>query len=164
MDSIPSKSRMDMIATVGRWFRRVGLPRSTGQIYGLLFFSATPLSLDDMVKSLSVSKASASMGARQLVNWGAVRQTWVRGDRRDYFEVVEDLGGLLSGIYKNILKPKLGASRRPLEQMLAGLEAEQAKGTISIEERQVCEERVRSLCRLQQKLQNALPVVEELLS
>ena len=39
--------------------------------------------------------ASASNGTRQLAAWGAIKQVWVQGDRKDYFEVVEDLAALV---------------------------------------------------------------------
>ena len=54
--------------------RVLGLPRSIGEIYGLLFISRTPLSLDDLVARLKISKGSASQGLRMLRNLGAVNE------------------------------------------------------------------------------------------
>ena len=42
--------------------RLAGLPRSIGEIYGLLFISAEPLAMDDLVERLNISKGSASQG------------------------------------------------------------------------------------------------------
>ena len=44
--------------------RVIGLPKSIGEIYGLLFVSRDPLSLDDLVARLGISKGSASQGLR----------------------------------------------------------------------------------------------------
>ncbi|MFN6016277.1 MAG: GbsR/MarR family transcriptional regulator, partial [Verrucomicrobiota bacterium] len=55
--------------------RVLGLPPSIGEIYGLLFISQAPLSLDDLVKRLKISKGSASQGLRTLKSLGAVRET-----------------------------------------------------------------------------------------
>src|ERR1043166_2383342 len=82
------KGKMDMVEAIGRLFQGFGLPRSTGQIYGLLYLSKKPLSLDDLVELLSISKGSASTGTRHLASWGAIRQVWVPGDRRDFFEAL----------------------------------------------------------------------------
>jgi len=158
-----SKTQLEMIGLGGRLCRRLGMPRITGQIYGLLFLAVEPLSLDDIVALLGVSKASASMGARQLQAWGAIRQTWAPGNRRDYYVVVEDLGGLLRSSYRDVLKPRLQASRRRLESLLAVLGEESAQGLITQGEFKTCAERLRSLCRLQKRFQAAAPLLERLL-
>lgn len=50
-----------------------GVPRSVGQIYGLLFASPDPLSFSDIVARLEISKGSASQGLQLLRSLGAVR-------------------------------------------------------------------------------------------
>lgn len=163
MQAIQSKIRLEMIETGGRWCRRLGWPRSTGQIYGLLYLSLQPCSLDDIVALLGISKASASMGTRQLASWGAIRQVWVPGDRRDYFEVIEDLSGLLRGGYQEFVKPRLDSSQQKLERMMAALDEELARGLLTREEFKVCVERIKNLSRLQKKLQAVAPLLEEFL-
>ena len=88
--SLDSKARKDMVEAAGGLFQALGLSRSAGQIYGLLYLSDKPLSLDDMVDLLSISKGSASMGTRHLASWGVIRQVWVPGDRRDFYRLAED--------------------------------------------------------------------------
>ena len=46
-----------------------GLPKSYGQIYGLLFCRDQSLSMDEVMKLLQISKGSASQGLRALNNW-----------------------------------------------------------------------------------------------
>ena len=60
----------------------LGLPRSIGEIYGLLFISPDPLALDDLVERLGISKGSASQGLRALKTLGAVKEIEVEGSRR----------------------------------------------------------------------------------
>jgi DNA-binding transcriptional regulator GbsR (MarR family) len=163
MPRVRSKTQLEVIGLCGLLSRRLGMPRITGQIYGLLFLATEPLSLDEMVTVLGISKASASIGTRQLLAWGAIRQTWAPGDRRDYYEVVEDLGGLLRRGYSEVLKPRLAASRRRLELLQAMLGEELAQGVITREEFKTCGERLRILCRLQKRLQAAALLLERLL-
>jgi DNA-binding transcriptional regulator GbsR (MarR family) len=139
------------------------MPRITGQIYGLLFLASEPLSLGDIVTLLGISKASASIGTRQLLTWGAIRQAWAPGDRRDYYVVVEDLGGVLRRGYGEVLKPRLAALRRRLESLQAMLAEELAQGVITREEFKTCGERLRNLWRLQKRFQAAAPLLERLL-
>ena len=40
----------------------LGMPRSVGEIYGLLYFSENPLSMDQIVQKLGMSLGSASQG------------------------------------------------------------------------------------------------------
>ena len=79
--ALDSRARREMVEASGRLFQLLGLPRSTGQIYGLLYMSARPLSLDDICELLSISKGSASTGTRHLASWAAIRQVWVQGNR-----------------------------------------------------------------------------------
>jgi len=49
-----------------------GVPKSVGQIYGLLFASAEPLSFSNIVEQLTISKGSASQGLQLLRSLGAI--------------------------------------------------------------------------------------------
>jgi DNA-binding transcriptional regulator GbsR (MarR family) len=71
-----------------------------GQLYAALLMSPKPLSLDDMMELLSISKASVSMNMRTLEHMGMVRQAWVRGrgDRRKFYEAETDFWEIISNI------------------------------------------------------------------
>ena len=163
LNPLESTARRDLIAASGSLFQILGLPRSTGQIYGLLYLSEGPLSLDDMARMLSISKASASIGTRQLVAWGAIRQIWVPGDRRDHFEAVGDLGQLLRASYGEFIKPRLESSERRLTGIFAALEGDVEKGALTKEDYQFCAERLKTLLRFQKKVQSIGPLAEKLL-
>ena len=49
-----------------------GLPKSYGQIYGLLFCRDEPLAMDEVMDLLHISKGSASQGLRALRQLGAI--------------------------------------------------------------------------------------------
>jgi DNA-binding transcriptional ArsR family regulator len=50
-----------------------GVPKSVGQIYGLLYASPEPLSFSDIVERLEISKGSASQGLQLLRSLGAIK-------------------------------------------------------------------------------------------
>ncbi|GAA5483626.1 GbsR/MarR family transcriptional regulator [Haloferula sargassicola] len=87
--------------------RVLGLPGSVGEIYGLLFVSREPLSLDDLVQRLGISKGSASQGLRTLKSLGAVRELEVVGVRRTYFEAAAELKPLVGGFIREQVRPHL---------------------------------------------------------
>lgn len=158
-----SAARREFVEAAGTLFQLLGLPRSTGQIYGLLYLSPAPQSLDHLVAALSISKGSASMGTRQLIAWGALRQVWVPGDRRDHFEAVGDLSQILRASYTDFLKPRMASSERRLAGIFDELEKDAERGAVTKEEFKFCSSRLRSLVRFQKKVQSIGPLAEKLL-
>jgi DNA-binding transcriptional regulator GbsR (MarR family) len=77
-----------------------GFSKVMGQLYGTLLLSPKPLSLDDMMERLGISKASISMNIRTLEHMGMVRQAWIRtsGDRRKYYEAETDFWQIISNL------------------------------------------------------------------
>ena len=94
-----------------------GFNKVMGQLYGSLLLSAEPLSLDDMMARLGISKASVSTNMRSLEHMGMVRQVWVRGGsgRRKYYQAETDFWQ----IFSNFLS---GRELRDVERALAVME------------------------------------------
>src|SRR2546422_6670826 len=69
----------------------LGQPRSLAEIYGLLFISARPLAMDDLIERLHMSKGSASQGLKFLRSVGAVKMVYMPADRR---VALEEGGGV----------------------------------------------------------------------
>src|ERR1700679_1465026 len=63
----------------------LGLPKSIGELYGLLFFSVQPLAMDDLMQRLNMSKGAASQGLKLLRAFAAIRTVYVAGHRRDHY-------------------------------------------------------------------------------
>ena len=97
-----------------------GVPKSVGQIYGVLYATPEPLSFSDIVEQLEISKGSASQGLQLLRSLGAVRlveQSDVRNAshlnshspaivlRRDYYEPELSLRKLVSGVLSERVAP-----------------------------------------------------------
>lgn len=80
-----------VIESLALRFEEDGLPRIAGRILGCLLFSAEARSLDELVETLGVSKASISMNARLLERAGAILRASHPGDRRDFYRVADDL-------------------------------------------------------------------------
>jgi DNA-binding transcriptional regulator GbsR (MarR family) len=68
-----------------------GVNPTMAEIHGLLFISGEALSMDDIMERLGISRGNVSMNLRQLADWGLVRQTHKRGDRREYYESLQDV-------------------------------------------------------------------------
>jgi len=101
------KIRDEFTEIAGQLSVRLGLSRTVGQLYALLFLSDEPLSLDYMVEKLKVSKGSVSTNVRELEKWGAVRKVWVKGSRKDYYEANRDTLKIVINRFKGGIQERL---------------------------------------------------------
>jgi len=95
----------------------VGLPKSVGQIYGLLFCRDEPLAMDEIMELLSVSKGSASQGLRSLRHLGAVKSQFLSGQRKEHFVAEIRLRKLVSGFLKEQAEPHLEKGKARLSHL-----------------------------------------------
>lgn len=95
MSSELEQLRTRFVATGGQITQSIGIGRVIGQIFAYIYFSREPQGLDDLTDALDISKGSASMGVRQLEQWGALKRVWIKGDRKDYYEATEDFGRMI---------------------------------------------------------------------
>lgn len=102
------------IEDAGSATQALGAGRVVGQIYAYLYFSESARTLDDMKEALGISKGSASMGVRQLEQWGAVQRVWVKGDRKDYYTANDYFGSIV----RNIMVDAMGKRMSSLSKML----------------------------------------------
>lgn len=110
------KSQELFTATWGEISTFWGINKVMGQLYALLFASDKPLTLDDMCERLQISRGNASMNIRALKTWGVIRKVRVQGDRKDYYELDEDTGKIMTRFVRERkrreLEPALETMRR----------------------------------------------------
>ena len=138
--------------------RVLGLPRSIGEIYGLLFVSQTGLSLDDLVLRLRISKGSASQGLRALKSLGAVRETDGGAERRTYYEPAIELKRLAGGFIREQIRPHLENGKTKIDRL-----AESAREIEDPGRRKFLGERVERLETWMRSGGRVLPVLQKLL-
>jgi len=97
-----------------------GNPRSHGQIYGLLFASPKPLTMDAISDRLGISKGSTSQGLRALETLGAVERD--NSHRTATYTARLELKLLISGFVRQRLLPRLDASQSLLAELPSLLE------------------------------------------
>lgn len=138
--------------------RVLGLPRSIGEIYGLLFITPNPLSLDDLVEKLGISKGSASQGLRTLKTLGAVREANSINDRRTYYEPATELKRLVGGFIREQIRPHLDSGKSKLQQL-----QETANLTTDPIERAFIDERIERLESWMKRGKLVLPLLQKIL-
>lgn len=99
------------------------LPRSVGEIYGLLYISPAPMAMDELMSRLDISKGSTSQGLKLLRGIGAVKATYVPGDRRDHYQAETELRDLVAGFIREQVQPELKMGVQRIEKIRACYEA-----------------------------------------
>jgi DNA-binding transcriptional regulator GbsR (MarR family) len=85
------EARAQFIAAWGTLGVEWGISRNSAQVHALLLSSSQPLTLDEIVAHLGISKGSASMSTRFLIDWQLVRRGISGDGRRDAFEAEADV-------------------------------------------------------------------------
>ena len=85
----------------------LSLPRSAGQVYGLLFSTPRPLNLDEMTALLNASRGGTWEGLDWLRQMGAVEKVFLPGVRKDHYRAEINLRKLANGFLRLRMEPHL---------------------------------------------------------
>ena len=96
-----------------------GIPRTMGQLHALLYISPEPLSADEIMERLRISRGNASMNLRSLEEWGVIHRVHYRGDRREYFRAEGDAWELFRRIVQERKRREFDPMIRSLREFLA---------------------------------------------
>lgn len=137
----------------------IGLPRSIGEIYGLLFCAATPMTFDDLVQRLGISRGSVSQGLKLLRQLGAVKLQYVPGDRKDHYVPELSMKRLVSGFVRDQFSPHIESGVSRIAQVGDLIESED-----NPELKAHAFQRLKTLSLWQSRIQRLLPVIMAALS
>jgi DNA-binding transcriptional regulator GbsR (MarR family) len=105
------EARQQFISSWGAFGTHWGINRTMAQIHALLLVSPDPLTQDDMMEQLNISRGNTNMNIRELINWGLVERILLSGERKEYFTAEKDIWKVV----KQIVKER---KKRELEPML----------------------------------------------
>ncbi|MFA6142122.1 MAG: MarR family transcriptional regulator [Candidatus Omnitrophota bacterium] len=152
------------IEHVGKLCDSFGLNKFVAQLYALLYLSHKPLSLDEMVEKLGVSKGSISLNVRELEKWGAVKNIWVKGSRKDYYEAELDLKKVIANKLKAGIQKRVREATSVSEEFMEIVRS--AGSELTDEEKKIAkvyEERLARIGELKASVISALNLAEKFL-
>ncbi len=88
------------ISTWGSLGTLWGINKAMAQIQSLLFISTKPLSMEEIMDELKISRGNTSMNLRQLMDWGIVTKELIPGERKEFFTTEKDVQELARQIAK----------------------------------------------------------------
>ena len=131
--------REEFVTQWGAMGSQWGINRTMAQIHALLMTSAEPLSTDEVMEELQISRGNAHTNLKDLVAWGLVRVVVKKGERREFFEAEKDVWQIFTTVTRE-------RKKREIEPALAVLNhcAESTRG-MSTPEAKAFHEQVKQL-------------------
>ena len=120
-----------------------GFPKGMGAIFGVLYLSPTPLSLDEIVEETGLTKGAISTEIRALARMGLVHRSSKLGDRKDYYEAETDFYHAIRSILDERQNAEFSRSIQAVRDTLAELKA--GRGSMDDAERKFLIARVQAL-------------------
>ena len=112
------EARQQFISSWGAFGTHWGINRTMAQIHALLLTSPDPLTQDDIMEELDISRGNTNMNIRELINWGLVERVLIPGERKEFFTAEKDIWKVVKQIVKERKKREL----EPMLQLLDKLE------------------------------------------
>ena len=112
------EAKQQFISSWGAFGTHWGINRTMAQIHALLLISPDPLTQDDIMEELDISRGNTNMNIRELINWGLVERVILPGERKEFFIAEKDIWKVVKQIVKERKKREL----EPMMQLLDKLE------------------------------------------
>jgi len=80
-----NEAKQQFIQAWGTLGSNWGINRTMSQVHALLLLAQEPLSTDEIMADLQISRGNANMNVRALIEWGLVSKHLKPGDRKEYF-------------------------------------------------------------------------------
>lgn len=113
-----NEAKQQFISSWGAFGTHWGINRTMAQIHALLLISPDPLTQDDIMEELNISRGNTNMNIRELINWGLVERVIMPGERKEFFTAEKDIWKVVKQIVKERKKREL----EPMMQLLDKLE------------------------------------------
>ena len=116
------QARDEFVAQWGALGTQWGINRTMAQVHALLMTAPQPLSTDEVMAELAISRGNAHTNLKELVAWGLVRIVVKRGDRREYFEAEKDVWKIFTTVARERKRREIEPALTVLSQCADGSE------------------------------------------
>ena len=101
------EAKLKYIQTWGSLATNWGVNKTMAQVHALLLVSTKPLSAEDIMETLQISRGNVNMNVRALIDWGIVQKEFVVGERKEFFIAIKDIWELFKQIAKERKKREI---------------------------------------------------------
>jgi DNA-binding transcriptional regulator GbsR (MarR family) len=154
--NVLNEARKRLVESGGRASQDLGAGRIVGQILVYLYLQEKECSLDKISEELAVSKASASITARQLEQFGVVVKVWKENDRKIYYRSADNIASALQQGILSLVRRKLELFSEDLEDVMRLLNETQTKDIAWDRNYVFFQKRVARAKQLQQRMEKLI--------
>jgi len=112
-----AESKKKFIQSWGALGSSWGISRTMAQIHALLLISPDPLSADEIMEALRVSRGNTNMNLRALIDWGLVYKELKPGERREFFRAEKDMWDVVRKIIIQRKRKELAPILKVLDEV-----------------------------------------------
>ena len=112
-----TEAKQQFISSWGAFGTHWGINRTMAQIHALLLISPDPLTQDDIMEELNISRGNVNMNIRELINCGLIDRVILPGERKEYFSAEKDIWKVVKQIVKERKKRELEPMLKLLDQL-----------------------------------------------
>ncbi len=112
-----SEAKQQFISSWGAFGTHWGINKTMAQIHALLLISPDPVTQDDLMEQLSISRGNVNMNVRDLISWGLVDRVIISGERKEFFSAEKDIWKVATQIIKERKKRELDPMLKLLSQL-----------------------------------------------
>src|ERR1700741_4977652 len=95
-----NEAKDKFIQTWGTLGSSWGISRTMAQVHALLLISPEPLSTEEIMEDLKISRGNSNMNVRDLIDWGLVYKELKAGERKEFFRAEKDIWKVAKQIIK----------------------------------------------------------------
>lgn len=125
-----------------------GINRTMARVHALLYCAEEPLHTDHIMERLQISRGSANMNLRALVDWRLAEKTSVAGSRKDHYTGEKDVWRIMARIIEERERREVRPVRGHLRDCVDELQVSDEGGPSPADQ------------ALQGRLQNLLELME----
>jgi HTH-type transcriptional regulator, glycine betaine synthesis regulator len=143
--SAEDDARAIFVDGMGRIADFWGVGRVMGRLWGVLYLSAAPLTMDELGGAVGVTKGHVSTNLRALERLHLVDRQALRGERKERYSAETDFWRFVQRVMREREQKELEHAIGSVERSLRALDAE--RGRLSAEEYRFLRERLRNIHR-----------------
>ena len=114
-----TEAKSKFIQTWGALGSQWGINKTMAQIHALLMISPEPLSMEDIMEELQISRGNTSMNLRALMDWGIVFKEYNQGESKEFYTAEGNIDELARKIAKERSRREIKPTLRVLQDISA---------------------------------------------
>jgi DNA-binding transcriptional regulator GbsR (MarR family) len=147
------EAKLKFINNWGAFGSQWGINKTMAQIHALLLITPKPVTQDDIMEQLAISRGNVNMNVRDLMNWGLVQKVIISGERKEFYSAEKDIWKVAAIITAERKKRELDPMMKLLEEL------ETAEGDAKNEDVKQFKQTIKSIKKLGAQADNVLTQV-----